>query len=279
MLSTSNNLLTNNGEFDFGFNCLDAIKLRPKLLDSDHRDIGCFDWNNLLLYLTRDYVFFNFDELCRCFKRRKIKTWDNSSTWKSCFNTHFVKPKLQAKHPDRFKVLHGDQYVHVMYLEKACEAFLKGIGEEWFWGEPDCFEGCGEGYIYFIWFVHEDKFKFGKADDYEVRFTNYLSEIKDRKAREAGFKVLWVFKVKNMSLSEDTIDLYWKKAGFKNASNSREYYKVPLLKGETENDRYYRIADIINEAIVSIEPDKEWIGDTIEEANIWESARLKLPAK
>ena len=272
------NHLNNNDSYNFGVNCFDAIKLKPKLTDSEFDDVGCFNWNNLLVYITKDYLFFNFDELCRCLKRRKIKSWNNSSTWTSAFNTHFIKSGLQQRHKDRFKVLHGDQYVHVMYLEIACKGILSGFGVEWFWGEKNWDEDCGKGFIYFIYFVGEDKFKFGKADDYEERFTNYISETKNTEHREAGFKVLMVFKVNNMSLSEDIIDLYWRRNDFKKATNSREYYKIPLLEGEDMDERLGRIEDLIGNAIDSIEPEKDW-DDIVEEAQSWETARLKLPTK
>ena len=268
----------NSTNFDFELlTCLNHIMSGPKLIDSEFDDVVCFKFNKLILYVTKDLMFFDFDELCRCLKRRKVKSWNSSSSWKSCFKTHFVKTGLQSRHKDRFKLLHGDQFVHVMYLEIACKAILGGFGVEWFYGEEDWDGDCGKGYIYTIYFVGDDKFKFGKADNFDVRLTNYLSEIKDRKKREQGIKVLALFKVRNMSLAEDIIDLNWHKEGFKLADNSREYFKIPKLEGETDDDRLVRCLDSVSAAISSVEPNGEV--NIVEYHDEWEKARMKYPAK
>lgn len=276
--SLTNNLTDN----EFGFNLLDYIKTKPELMTCDFDDIGYIHWNDASLILTKDYRFFDFDDLCMSMKNRKIKTCNSPSGCSSYFNTHFGKPNgLKAKHPDRFKELYGHRFVHVMYLEVACKGIFGDWGVEWFNGEEDWDFGCGEGYIYLIYIIGMDAFKFGKADNFDVRLTNYLSEIKDRSIREQGIKVLALFKVKNMSDSEDRIGFYWDCQEWKHKTNSNEYYTIPLNEFDSLGDRLTYVQDTTYDALKSINKelnDKEW-SSIAYKAESWTGARLKLPSK
>ena len=237
------------------FSILDYIKSGPELIETEDDNRFMIKWNGLLvcLWYKNDCIFFDFDLLCKALKKRKIKTWNSSTTVKSAFETHFSG--LKERHPERFfEGSNGHHFIHVMYMEIAAKGLLmNAYGVDWFYGDKNWDESCGKGWIYLIYIKEKRVFKYGKAElnRFENRLTTYLNKYKK------GVMILGKIMVSNMSLGEDIVGFRWEKQGFINVDEGNEYYSVPKLKGETDRDRALRVLDSVFDALESVEPTKE----------------------
>ena len=236
------------------------------------------EWNGLTIILDNTLQFLDFADLCSTFKSSKTKT--GKYTWKKIFDTCFHNSGFDIRHPELFKDIDGHKFIHKSLIQSACHGIANGIGNEWFLGFPINLANSGEGWIYLIYIPGLDCFKFGKADNPSVRFTNYISELNmhDAEVASQGIVILLVLKVRNMSFSEKTIGKAFDEAKFELRKNTDEYYHVPLLKGESEVKRAKRVKTIVSDALMNGGYDLDWDKDgNVKEYELYENH--KLPQK
>ena len=229
------------------------LKDHKHLLDHPvYADLRLCKWNKGRIDFTSDGQFFGWKSLFQTLKQGKIKSWNSTGSAESAFRTHFIKPGNVANFPDEFLEIAGEQFVSVKWLEVACHALAKGYGTLFYRGKPEWDASLGEGWWYLIYIPGLDAFKWGKADENPesgTRFTGYISELNKHAAGKDGFYILAYGKVRNCSNAENVTGEAARKKGWKTIPNANEYYHIPLLEGETKEDRATRVFNVLADAI------------------------------